>query len=192
VIETRETSGRRLRLAAWVLVAIAALAAPLALRAGMPEPAAAGWSLALLTVMGWLLVTTPEDAIRLPWWASAACVAGGAFWLVGSAGAPWERAALFAGPAVMAGLTWLFSQTTEGRRWPGSTSVQPLGSTFWWLALWAWHPLIWLPEAGGDWKGLLGGALAVGALLTARGERWIRPAGVIVWAGSVVVSLLVV
>lgn len=181
-----------MRLAAWGAVSIAALAAPLALRAGGPELLAAGWSLAGLCALGWLLATTPGDAIRLPWWASAAVVAGGALWLIGSAGAPWQRAGLVVSPAVGVVLMWLLAQTTEGRRWLGARDSHATGSLFWWFALWAWHPLIWLPEAGGAWKALLGSALLAGALLTARGEPWIRAPGVIVWAGSVGGSVLVV
>ncbi|MFG0284841.1 MAG: hypothetical protein ACF8R7_10510 [Phycisphaerales bacterium JB039] len=183
----------RVRLAAWVVVACAAMAAPLLLRAGAPELAAAAWSLTALSAMAGLLVTTPPGAIKLPWWASVLAVAGGAGLLVLGSGAPAGHLAPAATVALWLALLSALGATEEGRRWFRRGALRPAGTAWWWAALWLWHPLIWLPRAGGEpLLSCLGAGIPIGGLLLESASRPLRLAGSAIWAGSVAATLLVV
>lgn len=131
---------RRARFNWWIVVVVAALAAPLWMLIGGATAemrvAAAIQSSAALAAMVWLLATTPRNAIRLPVWLSLAVVWIGVLWhvLVSDAAAH-----LFGGLFLL-----IFPAATIGAAFQASRDpVRRQRSSPWDWATFLWHPLLW-------------------------------------------------
>ncbi|MEO1129910.1 MAG: hypothetical protein AAFX05_09435 [Planctomycetota bacterium] len=149
--EVSAAAARR-RLGAWVIIVVLALAAcawPLLVQSHTGALLAAAQSIAALTGMLALLLTTPSNAIRLRWPTSAAIIGAGAVALplVASAGNE-VIGTLFAGFCALLVLGILL------------TPNAPLSA--WWGVLLLWHPGLWLL-----WEPMTGGA----SMLIAGGSR---------------------
>lgn len=129
---TTSTSPRR-RFLLWILIVCAAIAAPLwSSIAGAPIPAAAQSLIALAAFLH-LLKTTPPNAIKLPWAASAAIILLAAALLPTLAHADFNPI-LNIPPLILTLLllALLFNP---------SSPMSP-----WWATLVVWHPAFWITD----------------------------------------------
>ncbi|MBL0928154.1 MAG: hypothetical protein IBJ11_10970 [Phycisphaerales bacterium] len=168
---------RQTRFLWWTACVAAAAAAPVCtvvFRPPFARAAAAIVVLASLTAMIRLLLSTPRDAIRLPWGAGVACLAAVAVWLPLGLRGPsgWMPALAAAFAAAM-----LFTLLLTPR-----TPVSP-----WWAAPVIWSPGLWASFGAGWTTPGLAGRLAVVAafaVIYAAANGWARSAVWALWGAS--------
>ena len=143
----------RQRLALWGLAVAGAIGGPVisAVSASFaPDRAAVQLTGALLALLSlslilWLLHTTPITAIRLPTWASAALIGGGTAGLALPPMLMHGRALAIVLPVATLAtifLLWLARRVERGvMSIPGSVFLQP--ASCWVMCLYLWHPSLW-------------------------------------------------
>jgi hypothetical protein len=154
----------------------------------------AGWPVVIaLSVMVWLLATTPGDALRLPVLVSEVVVLGGMFVVVLLATGRVGFCPLVVVLVAVAGHV----RERPGSVWP-RWRAEPWPKNPWRLAPALWHPALWLTAlhpVGSSlaWAGLgLCVAAAAGTLLAGSAGFWVRGLGLALWAvvGAVTLRLL--
>lgn len=121
-LKTSETHrARRHRFALWACIVLATLAAPLWCLLPQLNIIGAAQAFAGLAIFLQLLKTTPANAIKLPWGASAAIILLGAAAIILGAANAWRTAILWSLAAISAAATLLAMLMSAG-----STGVPPV------------------------------------------------------------------